>query len=181
MKGMYLVLVVACALSLGCPGSTTKPDHGTTGGAQPPPPPPPEPEAPVPTAKLKGGWTVYVTSDMRPLDAASVDTPEKRAKVLYDHEASVVDNHVVVAQKTLGKSFDAKESLGVELDDVLTTADWDKIAVKTGLEEGIATGTIYKLVITRGDKKVEIATARVDKYPEVKKVVDTLRAIAGMP
>jgi hypothetical protein len=176
-----IVPLLVSALLLACPGGAAPPPDPAPTGGNVVPRPEPQPEAPPPSAKLTGGWTVHVTSDQRPLDPASVDTPEKRAKVLYDHRATVADNRVTVEHKTLGKSFDAKESIAVELDDVLTTADWEKIAVKTGLEEGIATGTIYTLVVTKGDKTFEIKTARADVYPEVKKVLDLLRAVAGAP
>jgi len=111
-------------------------------------------------------------------------TPEAAAKVLYDHEASVVDGRVVVLHKTLEKEFPIKDTVaGQALETAVLDTDWATVAAKTKSEAPSEGGTEYQLTITRSDGSdtIELLTTNIDAYPELVRILATLRSAAGVP
>ncbi len=185
-----LALMVSLAMA-GCPESktptTTEPAAAGGGGPSAPPtgataPAQPSNSLPEPAVALQGGWTVHVTSEAQSVTPDRVDTPEKKAKVLFDHFAQVQQGRVQVEHKTLGKSWPLQDDQkAMALDRVMTSTDWSKMQLRCSLEGAIAGGTIFTLAIDLGGKKVELRTGKLDAYPELKTIVETLQSVAGMP
>jgi hypothetical protein len=134
----------------------------------------------TPPAALKGGWSVRLTSE-NPKTPPAADTPEAKAKVFFDHTASVVDGAVVVRHGLIGREWRAGDPLGQELDQLMTSTDWKKMKLRTSLEEAIPSGTIHHFVVTLGTEKLEFATGNLKGYPELTKIADSLRSLSGMP
>jgi hypothetical protein len=195
MKTTYgAAMMVSLALA-GCPASQPPTATGpTAGGGAGPSPATDTPigtataagtasaDQPGPGPSLQGGWTVHVTSQSQSVKPDAVDTPEKKAKLLFDHFAQVQEGRVEVEHKTLTKRYPLQdEQKAVALDDVMTGTDWDKMKLRCSLEGAIDGGTIFTLVIDVRGKKVELQTGKVDAYPELKTIVETLKGVAGMP
>ena len=134
-----------------------------------------------PTAVLKGGWSVHVTSEAPSLNPDMFDTPEKRAKVFFNHTASVTDGQLVVEHKTLNKQWPAKQAVAAELDALMTATSWKELKAKTAAEEPMEGGTKFHFIVTVGDDKVELSTGDLDAHAQLKKVVETLKAVSGVP
>jgi hypothetical protein len=127
---------------------------------------------------LKGGWTVVVTSESPDIPPEMFDTPEERAKVFFNHAASVEGDRVVVEHKTLGKRFDDE---GSALDAVMATTDWGAVTASVAADRPSEGGTVFRFVISRGEERFDIATSRVEEHPELTKILDAVKAISGVP
>ena len=197
MKATHVVVMMMGLAMAGCPDSKTpaateQPEGGggrpgavtaagTAAGTGASPSSSEQP-GPRPTVALKGGWTVHVTSEARSVSPAAIDTPEKKAKVLFDHFAQVQEGRVQVEHKTLSKSWPLQDDQqAVALDRVMTSTDWDKMKLRCSFEGAIAGGTIFTFVVGLGDKQIELRTGNLDAYPELKTIVETLKSVAGMP
>jgi hypothetical protein len=101
--------------------------------------------------------------------------------VFFDHTASVIDGAVVVRHGLLSRQWRADDSLGQELDQLLTSTDWQKMKMRTSLEEAIPGGTIHHFTVTLGNDTVELATGNLKGYPELKTIADSLQSLSGMP
>jgi hypothetical protein len=172
-----LACFLACLLSLlaGCP--TPPPDERPAPSTIMPTPPPSP--VPVKPARLQGGWTLSVTSESPDLPPEMFDTPEKRAKVFFDHAASVEGDRVVVEHKTLGKRFDDE---GSQLDALLTKTEWAKVDAAVKNDPPSEGGTVFHFTIAVGPgPRVEIVTSQVEKHPELTQLLDELKRITSVP
>ena len=126
-----------------------------------------------------GNWTVHVVSDSPGLNPDSVDTPEARAKMFFDHHAHIDAGTLIVDQKTLKKTFTGKADLARELDWLITNTNWDTVRSTTeGETEG---GTVFTFTIAASDGPIEIRTSNLDAHPELRRIVEILKETAGMP
>jgi hypothetical protein len=136
----------------------------------------------MPTAALVGGWTIELTTVERGGKTAPPGTPADRAKRLFDHVATVEGGKVRVDQRTLGKHW--LMEAGAEaalLEQAARTLDWQKMKLRTSLEEGQVGGTIYRFKVTVGADQHELATGNLEAYPELHKIVAVLKKTAGVP
>ena len=160
------------------PATTAAPAAAPSGPATPPPTATTAPTA-APTP-LQGGWSVRVTSE-NPKTPPAAATPEAKSKVFFDHTASVINGAVVVRHGLLSREWRAGDAMGHDLDQLLTTTDWNKMKMRTSLEEAIPGGTIHHFTVTVGSDKVELATGNLKGYPELKKIADSVQTLSGMP
>ncbi len=138
--------------------------------------------AAAPTAALKGGWTVHLSSEEQSINPEMFDTPEKRAKVFFDHAASVKDGRLQVEHKTLKKNWTLDNAAeAAELDQLMTSTDWKKMKMRTSLEEAQEGGTIFGFNVTVGATAVELKTGNLDAYKGLKRIVELLKKTAGVP
>lgn len=184
---MRLGVIMLCGLLAGCPDSKTPESTGPTGGV-------PEPIAtdaptvtptadpvPQPTAKTVGSWSVTVTSTAPGLNPDMFDSPEKKAKVFFDHHAVAADGKVTVEQRTLGKTSEVAAEAAAAFDTHMQGVDWEAVMAAAKKDGGSEGGTQFKFSITVGEASWEITTSNIEKHPDLLKVVDAVKAATGKP
>jgi hypothetical protein len=129
---------------------------------------------------LRGGWTVHLRSEAPGLNPDLFDTPEKRAKVFFDHRASVKEGRIQVEHKTLSKTWPMKDG-APSFDALLAKTDWGTLATNLAAEKGSEGGTVFLFTITRGETKHELKTAELDAHPPLLEIVKALKATTGVP
>lgn len=185
-------LLLMGSLLAGCPESKTP--EGTTGGVTPEPTKTPTtpatvserpPPVPAPTTQtqpaIAGSWSVSVTSEPPGINPDMFDTPEKKAKVFFDHHAVAKGGKVTVKHNTLGTTSEVEADAAASLDTHMTGVDWEavmKAAQKDGATEG---GTVFEFSVTVGQASWKITTTNIEKHPDLMKVVDALKAATGKP
>jgi hypothetical protein len=188
--GKGMAMLTACCVLLGCPSSPQEPTSPTeapanaTGAAAAASPQQsstaatPKTSAPV----VEGTWTVLVTSSSPSINPAMFDSPEKKAKVFFDHEARAVGGRVKVTQRTLGKESPIKDSkVAADLDQLVRSLDWPAMKQRTASEEPSEGGTEFRFEVRLGDDEVKLRTTSLESYPELVKIVDGLKSAAGVP
>jgi len=110
------------------------------------------------------------------------DTPAKRAKVFFDHEARGDQGAVQVEHKILKQSKTISDaSLAAELNKLVTTTDWQGLKRRTRNEEPSEGGTEFRFSVKVGDKSVDLRTSEVGQYPELVGLLDALKEATGAP
>ena len=170
------LLFASVVLVTGCPKRRPEPVDPTTTTATASATMPSLPTAP--SSSLKGGWRVHVTSDDPSLNPAMFEG--KRAKIFFDHTASVKDGRVVVEPAELAPS-DANVDDSQTLDDLLHETDWAALEKKTAAEEPSEGGTTFVFQIERGDTKHRLTTSNPADYPVLSKLLDLLKKTSGVP
>ncbi|MBW2529280.1 MAG: hypothetical protein JRI23_34205 [Deltaproteobacteria bacterium] len=183
-------MLTVCCTFLGCPSSPNEPNHppsdgsatATTSVAASTAAPTGTAEPPAQTQPVEGTWVVVVTSSSPSINPAMFDSPDKKAKVFFDHEAKAVGGKVEVTQRTLGKTVAVKDAaLAAELDRLVRGVDWPAAKQRTGSEEPSEGGTQFRFEVRIGEALVELQTADLDSHPELVKIVHHLKKIAGVP
>ncbi len=146
--------LVLGSLLVGCPDSRAP---TATGGAPDPQPiqtgaPTMTTTVPVPATRptIAGGWSVAVTSEPPGINPDMLESPEQKAKLLFDHFARAADGKVTVEHKILGTNTEVEASAAADLDAHMNGVDWALVmqaAQKDGATEG---GTSFKFAITVG-------------------------------
>jgi hypothetical protein len=185
MHRAIFLAMLAIAL-IGCPPSNTP---GPSGGSSVPPEPittaaptvtsTADPASKEPT--ITGNWSVHVTSEPPGINPDLLDTPEKKAKMLFDHLATAKGGKVVVEHKTLNETAEVDADAAAALDLHMTSVDWAAVmeaAKKDGATEG---GTVFEFEIRVGDASWSITTTHLESHPELVKVVDAVKAATGRP
>ncbi len=127
-------------------------------------------------------WLLRVRSDNPSLDPELFDTPEKRAKAFFDHEAKAEGGRIRVAHKSLERDWQIEEpKAAAELDRLVSSIDWAALAERVAAEEPSEGGTQFHFAFTRGERTVEIETTNVGAYPELPPILDALKAVTGAP
>lgn len=180
---------IACSALLGCPASPQKPSHPPADANAPPAAATPS-AAVTPTASVaastspsvEGMWRVTVTSSAPGINPALFDTPEKRAKLFFDHQAQATGGNIKVTQRSLGKEVAVKDpKVAVDLDKLVRSIDWAAVKQRTEAEEPTEGATQFKFEVVLGDQAVEMETTNLDDYPDLANVVGLLRLAAGVP
>jgi hypothetical protein len=110
------------------------------------------------------------------------DSPQKKAKVFFDHEARAVGGSVKVTQRTLAKEFPVKDSrAAADLDQLVRTLDWPAMKQRTAGEEPSEGATEFRFEVRLGDDEVKLQTTNLESYPELAKIVEALKSAAGVP
>lgn len=181
-----LVLVVTGLLT-GCPDSKS-PTSTTGGGPQPISTEVPtmakttEP-APDPAKKpsIAGGWSVAVTSEPPGINPDLLETPEQKAKMMFDHFAKAADGKVTVEHKILGKTSEVDADAAADLDAHMHGVDWERVVAETKKDGATEGGTSFAFSITVGQASWEIATTNIERHPDLMKIVDAVKAATGKP
>jgi len=188
--GRTMAMLTVCCVLLGCPSSPQEPTSPTDAPADAPPSAaataaqqPSATAAPHPSASaVEGTWTVLVTSSAPSINPAMFDSPGKKAKVFFDHEARAVGGHVKVTQRTLGKEFPVKDAkAATDLDQLVRSLDWPAMKRRTTSEEPSEGATEFRFEVRLGDDEVKLQTTNLESYPELAKIVEALKSAAGVP
>jgi hypothetical protein len=180
-----LLLCLVLTMGSGCKDSNTPAagDPATTASAMSAVtavPSEPSATASAEPAGLRGGWTVHLRSEAPGLNPDLFDTPEKKAKVFFDHHAQVNDGRVEVKHGTLNQSWPMKDAAQA-FDTLMASTDWSALEQQLGKEGGSEGGTIFHFTIMHAGTKHELKTANLDAYPPLLEIVKTLKATAGVP
>lgn len=174
----------------GCPESKTpKPSSSSRATAEISIAPDPSAPAPAPASAtavpklLSGRWTVWLRSDSPAINPDFFDTPEKKAKVLFDHEAGLDEGRIRVVHKTLQKDWLIKdEALAKELDALVRGTAWDEVKQRIAKEKPSEGATEFTLTVTLGEQSpLQLTTTDIDQHPELRRLKDILKDVAGMP
>lgn len=195
--GWGLVLLLGAGLSLGCPSTpqpSTQPPEGGTGRASEVPTviggagapsaaaTAAASQAAASTPAISGSWRVHVRSTSPAIDPAMFDTPDKQAKVFFDHEARASGGRLTVEHKTLKRDWPVKDAaLATKLDGAVGTLDWAKLAETLSAEKPTEGATVFHFTVSRGETTVELSTARIEEHPRLVEIVQALQQVTGVP
>lgn len=151
-----------------------------TGGADPPTAAASQPMPAKPA--LSDSWRIHVRSTSPAIDPAIFDTPDKQAKVFFDHEARSSGGRLTVEHKTLKRDWPVKDAaLATKLDGVVGALDWAKLAETLSAEKPTEGATVFHFTVSRGETTVELSTARLEEHPRLLEIVQSLKQITGVP
>lgn len=179
---------IACLSLLGCPSSPPEPSHPPADAAPTAAADPDAPTAVTATAAassaptVEGTWRVVVTSAAPGLNPAMFDTPEKRARVLFDHEAKAAGGRIEVTQRTLKRRSPIKDDdAAAELDRLVRTVDWAALEKRVAAEEPSEGATEFRFEVSLGDETTAFRTTDLESHPDLVTIVETLRTVVGVP
>lgn len=139
--------------------------------------PAPDPKTPA----IAGGWSVAVTSEPPGINPDLLETPEQKAKMMFDHFAKAEDGKVTVEHKILGKTSEVDADAARDLDAHMSGVDWERVVAATQKDGATEGGTSFKFAITVGQASWEITTTNIERHPDLMKIVDAVKAATGKP
>jgi hypothetical protein len=161
---------------MGCPKANGPGDDPIAPATVEPTASAPAPSSAAPEDRLRGGWTLQVSSDAAGLNPDAVDTPEARAKMFFDHRARVEGGVLVIDHGTLKDRWAAEMPLAKELERLVLESDWDALAAEPS--EG---GTVFSFTVARGGVEKTVKTSNLDAHPELLRIVEIFKQVSGVP
>jgi len=174
MRALFFVSM----LVVGCPKKNHEPVvDPPADSASLPMPDPPRPSA-TPPSSLRGGWRAKVTSNDPSINLDMFEG--KRAKIFFDHTASVKHGQVVVEHAELAPTSATADDAQT-LDDLVHETDWAALENEAASEPPSEGGTTFVFEIQLGDTSLLITTSNPADYPALAKLLDLLKKTSGAP
>ena len=109
-------------------------------------------------------------------------TPEKRAKVFFDHVVRpAAGDGAQIEHPVLKKDWPVPGDEAATLIKLVADTDWAAVKQRVAADESTEGGTVFQIIITRGAETFELQTAKIGNHPELKQIVSIVKQVSGVP